>query len=178
MWASIHGSSILSWSSHFRNNDTTTRAISNNYASMLGQWPWTPCRSALNEFSGHNASPGGWDAYSTSWAFLPMAPQVPGVTPGSPLCPWYLGHSLWRGVWYPHHDHLGPFTTGATSLGCHPGFFCAYGVCGTPYRAVRDNVCVHACAISSLILLIFNIFTILSYICCASYMRSARNCWR
>jgi hypothetical protein len=27
-----------------------------------------------------------------TWAFSPPAPQVPGVTPGSPLCPWCFGH--------------------------------------------------------------------------------------
>jgi hypothetical protein len=32
------------------------------------------------------------------WALLPMMPQVMGVTPRSPLCPWCFGHSLWRGA--------------------------------------------------------------------------------
>jgi hypothetical protein len=49
----------------------------------------------------------GWEAFPTpgalthtsiSWAFSPPAPQVPGVTPGSPLCPWCFGHSFWRGA--------------------------------------------------------------------------------
>ena len=49
----------------------------------------------------------GWEAFSKpralthtriTWALSPMAPQVPSVTPGSPLCPWYCGHSSWRGV--------------------------------------------------------------------------------
>jgi hypothetical protein len=43
----------------------------------------------------------GWEAFPTpgalthsriTWAFPPPAPQVPGVTPGSPLCPWCFGH--------------------------------------------------------------------------------------
>ena len=49
----------------------------------------------------------GWEAFPTpgalthtriTWALSPTAPQVPGVTPGSPLCPWCFGHSLWRGA--------------------------------------------------------------------------------
>ena len=33
-----------------------------------------------------------WPSHtSIMWAFSPMAPQVPGVTSGSPLCPWCLG---------------------------------------------------------------------------------------
>ena len=43
----------------------------------------------------------GWEAFPTpgalthtsiTWAFSPPAPQVPGVTLGSPLCPWCFGH--------------------------------------------------------------------------------------
>jgi hypothetical protein len=50
-------------------------------------------------------SPRGWEAFPTlgalthtriTWAFSPPAPQVMGVTPGSPLCPWCFGHPLWR----------------------------------------------------------------------------------
>src|ERR1700737_401819 len=49
----------------------------------------------------------GWEAFPTpgalthtriTWALSPTAPQVPGVTPGSPLCPWCFGHSSWRGA--------------------------------------------------------------------------------
>src|SRR6202022_156725 len=49
----------------------------------------------------------GWEAFPTpgalthtriTWALSPTATQVPGVTPGSPLCPWCFGHSLWRGA--------------------------------------------------------------------------------
>jgi hypothetical protein len=52
-------------------------------------------------------SPRRWEAFPTpgalthtriTWAFSPSAPQVPGVTPGSPLCPWCFGHPLWRGA--------------------------------------------------------------------------------
>ena len=35
-----------------------------------------------------------------TWALSPMASQVPGVTPGSPLCQWCFGHSSWRGARY------------------------------------------------------------------------------
>jgi len=50
-------------------------------------------------------SPCRWEAFPTPgalthtriiWAFSPPVPQVPGVTPGSPLCPWCFGHPLWR----------------------------------------------------------------------------------
>src|ERR1700737_1792034 len=34
----------------------------------------------------------------TAWALSPTAPQVSGVTPGSPLCPWCYGHSSWKGA--------------------------------------------------------------------------------
>ena len=53
----------------------------------------------------------GWEAFPTpralthttiTWTLSLTRPQVFGVTPGSPLCPWYFGHSLWRGV-----KHLG-----------------------------------------------------------------------
>src|SRR6202048_1018351 len=49
----------------------------------------------------------GWEAFPTPAALThtripgalsPTSPQVPGVTPGSPLCPWCFGHSLWRGA--------------------------------------------------------------------------------
>jgi hypothetical protein len=33
-----------------------------------------------------------------TWAFSPSAPQILGVTLGSPLCPRCFGHSLWRGA--------------------------------------------------------------------------------
>ena len=33
-----------------------------------------------------------------TWALSPMVPQVPGVTLGSPLCPWCCGHSSRRGA--------------------------------------------------------------------------------
>jgi hypothetical protein len=46
-------------------------------------------------------NPHGWETFLTpealthiriTWAFSPLAAQVPGVTPGSPLCPWCFGH--------------------------------------------------------------------------------------
>ena len=49
----------------------------------------------------------GWEVFPTpgtlthtriTWALSPMVPQVLGVTPGSPLCPWCFGHSSWRGA--------------------------------------------------------------------------------
>ena len=49
----------------------------------------------------------GWKAFPTSgapthtritWAISPTAPQIPGVTPGSPLCLWCFEHSIWRGA--------------------------------------------------------------------------------
>ena len=34
----------------------------------------------------------------------PMEPQVPGVTPGSPLCSWCCGHSSWGGARHTWQD--------------------------------------------------------------------------
>jgi hypothetical protein len=42
--------------------------------------------------------PGALTHTRITWSFSPMALQVFGVTPGSLLCPWCGGHSLWRGV--------------------------------------------------------------------------------
>ena len=42
--------------------------------------------------------PGALTYTRTTWALSPTAPQVPGVTPGSPLCSWCFGHSIWRCV--------------------------------------------------------------------------------
>ena len=42
--------------------------------------------------------PGALTRTWITWALSLMAPQVSGVTSGSPLCPWCHGHSLWRGV--------------------------------------------------------------------------------
>ena len=33
-----------------------------------------------------------------TWALSPTATQIPGVTLGSPLCPWNSRHSIWRGA--------------------------------------------------------------------------------
>jgi hypothetical protein len=61
----------------------------------------------------------GWEAFPTPGAlthtriigiFSPSAPQVPGVTPGSPLCPWCCGYPLWRGARRKDHFPL-PFIT-------------------------------------------------------------------
>jgi len=60
----------------------------------------------------------GWEAFPTtgalthtmiSWAFSPSAPQVPGVTPGSPLCPWCFGHPFWRGARHKPFLHVVSF---------------------------------------------------------------------
>ena len=49
----------------------------------------------------------GWEAFPTpgalthtgiTWALSPTAPQVPGTTPGSPLCKWCFGHFICRGA--------------------------------------------------------------------------------
>jgi hypothetical protein len=49
----------------------------------------------------------GWETFPTPgalthtriiWVFSPPAPQVPGVTPGSPLCPWCFKHPFWGGA--------------------------------------------------------------------------------
>jgi hypothetical protein len=42
--------------------------------------------------------PGALTHTRITWSLSPMAPQVLGVTPGSPLRPWCWGHSLWRGA--------------------------------------------------------------------------------
>ena len=61
----------------------------------------------------------GWEAFSTpgalthtsiTWALSPMAPQVPGVTPRSPLCPWCCGHSSWKGARQLHTREWEPMT--------------------------------------------------------------------
>jgi hypothetical protein len=61
-------------------------------------------------------SPHGWEAFPTpgalthtriTWAFSPLVPQVPGITPGSPLCPRCFGQPFRRGaqhlycLWHP-----------------------------------------------------------------------------
>jgi hypothetical protein len=40
--------------------------------------------------------PGALTHTRITWALSSPAPQVPGVTPGSPVCPWCSGHSSWR----------------------------------------------------------------------------------
>jgi hypothetical protein len=44
-----------------------------------------------------------------TWRFSPMAPQVPGVTLRFPSCPWWFGHSSWRGAqqWWTLWSHVG-----------------------------------------------------------------------
>ena len=47
--------------------------------------------------------PGALTHTRITWALSLMAPQVPGVTPGSALCPWCCGHFSRRGArqgWY------------------------------------------------------------------------------
>ena len=41
-------------------------------------------------------TPSGLAHTRITWALSPTAPQVSGVTPGSPLCPWCFWHSSWR----------------------------------------------------------------------------------
>src|ERR1700738_3418976 len=63
----------------------------------------------------------GWEAFPTpgalthtriTWALSPTVPRVPGVTPGSPLCPWCFGHSSWRGARHsPHQTESMPSST-------------------------------------------------------------------
>ena len=43
-------------------------------------------------------TPGALTHTRITWAFLPTAPQVPGVTLRSPLCSWCFGHSSRRGA--------------------------------------------------------------------------------
>ena len=67
----------------------------------------------------------GWEAFPTpgalahtriTWALSPTAPQVPGVTPGSPLCPWCFGHSSWRGARHHPCDSVLPPTNSGPLL--------------------------------------------------------------
>ena len=46
--------------------------------------------------------PGALTHIRITWALSPTAPQVVGVTPGSPLCPWCFGHSIWKGARQTH----------------------------------------------------------------------------
>jgi hypothetical protein len=84
-------------------------------------------------------SPRGWEAFPTSvaltrtritWAFSPPAPQVPGVTPGSPLCPWCFGHSFWRVA--RHSPHQTKSMLSSTIL-----------VVGTPIRELPSSMVRH-----------------------------------
>jgi hypothetical protein len=65
----------------------------------------------------------GWEAFPTpgaltytriTWAFSSPAPQVPGVTPGSPLCPWCFGHPFGE-----VRDSVGHQRTESTNIGCN-----------------------------------------------------------
>jgi hypothetical protein len=69
--------------------------------------PWATHSSWPYPHDAYSTSPRGWEAFPTpralihtriTWAFSPSAPQVVGVTPGSPLCPWCFRHPLWRGA--------------------------------------------------------------------------------
>jgi hypothetical protein len=42
--------------------------------------------------------PGALTRIRIIWSLSPMEPQVPGVTPESPLCQWCCGHSSWNGA--------------------------------------------------------------------------------
>jgi hypothetical protein len=50
MWTSIHESPIFSWLSRPRSNTMTTQIMLDNYAPILGQHSWRPCRLALGGF--------------------------------------------------------------------------------------------------------------------------------
>jgi hypothetical protein len=95
-------------------------------------------------------SPRGWEAFPTpgaltrtriTWAFSPPAPQVPDVTPGSPLCPWCFGHPFWRGA---RHDGWAPRGVGGVLEPVPPSkpiFLRAEGDCPTTlYLGVEGGV--------------------------------------
>ena len=74
MWISIHRSPILCWSSRYRSN-------THPHYDHLG---------------GRHSQHRGPHPHYDHLGLLPTTPQVLGVSPGSPLCPWCFGHSSWR----------------------------------------------------------------------------------
>ena len=42
--------------------------------------------------------PGAFTYTRITWSISPMVPQVPCITPGSPLCPWCCRDFSWRGA--------------------------------------------------------------------------------
>jgi hypothetical protein len=79
--------------------------------------------------------PGAFTHTSITWAFSPPVPQVPGVNPGSPLCPWCFGHPLWRGarqqrhlvIFRPRHKHDLPWWHNATFFVSNIRWFSSLG---------------------------------------------------
>ena len=59
-----------------------------------GQTIMTPCIRGWEVLP----TPGALTHTWITWALSPKAPQILGVTAGSPLCPWCSGHSLWKGA--------------------------------------------------------------------------------
>jgi hypothetical protein len=62
---------------------------------------WSKAQHIAHGFTLMTPSLHGWEAFPTpgalthtriTWALSPPAPQVLGVTPGSPLCPWCFEH--------------------------------------------------------------------------------------
>ena len=73
-------------------------------------WPY-PC-PLWSLWVGAFPTPGAFTYTRITWALSPTVPQVPGVTPGSPLCPWYFGHSSKRGARHsPHQTESMPSST-------------------------------------------------------------------
>ena len=71
-----------------------------------------------------------------TWAFLPLAPQVSGVTSGSPLCPWCFGHYLWRGARHNRYYVCVGKCLSTSILWCHVPL--AYSI-GTIVRHLRTS---------------------------------------
>ena len=70
----------------------------------------------------------GWEAFPTpgalthtriTWGLSSTGLQVPGVTPGSPLCPWCFRHSSWRSVQQSCLGLLAPSAKRKCLLGPH-----------------------------------------------------------
>ena len=86
----------ISSSSHLRLGSFEHSRIQAPYKATQCLWPY-PCDS-LSPWVGGVPNAQALTHIRITWALSPMAPQVPGVTLGSPLCPWCCGHSSWRGA--------------------------------------------------------------------------------